>query len=146
MLLPLRPRINELICMKKELILFLGALLALTLPVACSNDDEENDNLYSQIIEDKIPHQLMNQSDLPEWLLDQTNEMKSAPSYIPEFPERVYQLEWNGISYYYIHSPWNRMPVSVLYDEDGSMYILSSDSEKENFKKNSNNWKCIYIV
>ena len=132
--------------MKKKLMFVILAVLALIMPVACSSDDED-ENLYTQIVEDKIGHQLVDQAELPEWLSESIEIMKTDPNYIPQFPPRIYQLEWGNETYYYIHSTWNSMrAVTALYKRDGTLFTFTSQTETEDCSKNSRNWKCIFIV
>ena len=103
-------------------ILALSATLALT---ACSSDELPADPSFDQ----DIKTELVDKSQLPEWLADYVTYLEYVPENqpLPSETAGVYRFEWNDKTFYEISSSTQNSMHQDLYDADGNRIILEDE-------------------
>ena len=118
-----------------------AGLLMTTGFTACNGDDTESasqeQTLMGQFM--KIPYEPASSEDIPEWLMSKV----MSGDRLPFMPIEVYQFEWNGGIWYYIHNPLNSCLLCDIYDRDGNNVDQYEVASKDEMIENSTNWKFI---
>lgn len=79
------------------------ALSALCCMTACSSEDYTDDPIFDQ----EIKTELVDKSQLPEWLADYVTYLEYVPEgqELPKEPSGIYRFEWNDMTFYNIYFP-----------------------------------------
>ena len=121
-------------------ILALSATLALT---ACSSDELPADPSFDQ----DIKTELVDKSQLPEWLADYVSYLEYVPEgqEIPTEKSGIYRFEWNGQTYYELYSPSQTMMHDNLFSSNGTPVRLVEDDYKS-LTDNAHDWTIVYLL
>lgn len=120
-------------------ILAFAATLALT---ACGSDELPADPSFDQ----DIKTELVDKSQLPEWLADYVSYLEYVPEgqELPTEKSGIYRFEWNGKTYYEISSPSQSSIHQDLYDADGNRIRLE-EKDYTSLNDSACNWTIIYL-
>ena len=121
-------------------ILTLSATLALT---ACGSDELPADPSFDQ----DIKTELVDKSQLPEWLADYVSYLEYVPEgqELPTEKSGIYRFEWNGQTYYELYSPSQTMMHDNLFSSNGTPVRLVEDDYKS-LTDNAHDWTIVYLL
>ena len=74
------------------------ALMAIFAFAACGGEDYTDDPIFDQ----DVKTELVDKSELPEWLADYINYLEYVPEGqdLPTEPSGIYRFEWDGKTFY----------------------------------------------
>ncbi len=118
------------------------ALVAIAILTACGSDELPADPSFDQ----DIKTELVDKSQLPEWLADYVSYLEYVPEgqELPTEKSGIYRFEWNGQTYYELYSPSQSTLHEEMYTADGVPYRLKLN-EQEAFSDGVRNWTIVYI-
>ena len=119
------------------------ALSALCSFVACASDDYTDDPIFDQ----EIKTELVDKSQLPEWLADYVTYLEYVPEgqELPTEKSGIYRFEWNGETYYEYYSTSQIAMHTDIHKSDGSLFFLKANDTKS-FSEGTRNWTIIYML
>ena len=119
------------------------ALSALCCMTACSSEDYTDDPIFDQ----EIKTELVDKSQLPEWLADYVTYLEYVPEgqELPKEPSGIYRFEWNDMTFYNIYFPNQSTLYTNLYIADG-MPVNITTTYTKSFADNAGNWTIVYVL
>ncbi len=119
------------------------ALSVLCCMTACSSEDYTDDPIFDQ----EIKTELVDKSQLPEWLADYVTYLEYVPEgqELPKEPSGIYRFEWNGETYYEYYSTSQIAMHTDIHKSDGSLFFLKANDSKS-FSEGTRNWTIIYML
>ena len=119
------------------------ALSVLCSFVACASDDYTDDPIFDQ----EIKTELIDKSQLPEWLADYVTYLEYVPEgqELPTEKSGIYRFEWNGETYYEYYSTSQIAMHTDIHKSDGSLFFLKANDSKS-FSEGAHNWTIIYML
>ena len=120
-------------------ILALAALISMT---ACKDDYTED-----HAFDEDIKTELVDKSELPEWLADYVSYLEYVPEgqELPKDASGIYRFEWNGETYYEYYSTSQIAMHTDIHKSDGSLFFLKANDTKS-FSEGTRNWTIIYLL
>ena len=120
-------------------ILALAALISMT---ACKDDYTED-----HAFDEDIKTELVDKSELPEWLADYVSYLEYVPEgqELPKDASGIYRFEWNGETYYEYYSTSQIAMHTDIHKSDGSLFFLKANDTKS-FSEGTRNWTIIYML
>ena len=118
------------------------AIAALISMTACKDDYTD-----APIFDQEIKTELVDKSQLPEWLADYVSYLEYVPvgQEPPTEKSGVYRFQWNGQTYYELYSPSQSTLHEEMYTANGMSFQLKPDDYKD-FSDNVHNWTIVYIM
>lgn len=119
------------------------ALMAIFAFAACGGEDYTDDPIFDQ----EIKTELVDKSQLPEWLADYINHLEYVPEGqdLPTEPSGIYRFKWNNRFFYEVYSPSQTMMYSDLYLDDGTPVQLV-ESDYKSLTDNARDWTIVYLL
>ena len=119
------------------------ALVAIAILTACGSDELPADPSFDQ----DIKTELVDKSQLPEWLADYVSYLEYVPEgqEIPTEKSGIYRFEWNGQTYYELYSPSQTMMHDNLFSSNGTPVRLVEDDYKS-LTDNAHDWTIVYLL
>ena len=129
--------------MKQKTMMSTLALMAILAFTACGNDDLPDDPSFDQ----DIKTELVDKSQLPEWLRDYINYLEYVPEGqdLPTEPSGIYRFKWNNRFFYEVYSPSQTVMYSDLYLDDGTPVQLV-ESDYKSLTDNARDWTIVYLL
>ena len=120
-------------------IVAIAALISLT---ACKDDYTED-----HAFDEDIKTELVDKSELPEWLADYVSYLEYVPEgqELPKEASGIYRFEWNGETYYEYYSTSQIAMHTDIHKSDGSLFFLKANDSKS-FSEGTRNWTIIYML
>jgi hypothetical protein len=119
------------------------ALVVTFILAACSSDDYTDDPIFDQ----EIKTELIDKSELPQWLADYVTYLEYVPEgeSLPSEPSGIYRFNWSNKTFYEILSPSQSVVHDNMYLSDGTPMsrILSN---YPSFTDSLKNWTIIYML
>ena len=117
----------------------IAALISLT---ACKDDYTED-----HAFDEDIKTELVDKSELPEWLADYVSYLEYVPEgqELPKDASGIYRFEWNGETYYEYYSTSQIAMHTDIHKSDGSLFFLKANDTKS-FSEGTRNWTIIYML
>ena len=119
------------------------ALMAIFAFAACGGEDYTDDPIFDQ----EIKTELVDKSQLPEWLADYINHLEYVPEGqdLPTEPSGIYRFKWNNRFFYEVYSPSQTVMYSDLYLDDGTPVQLV-ESDYKSLTDNARDWTIVYLL
>ena len=119
------------------------ALVAIFAFTACGSDELPADPSFDQ----DIKTELVDKSQLPEWLADYVSYLEYVPEgqELPTEKSGIYRFEWNGQTYYELYSPSQTMMHDNLFSSNGTPVRLVEDDYKS-LTDNAHDWTIVYLL
>ncbi len=119
------------------------ALVAIAFLTACGSDELPADPSFDQ----DIKTELVDKSQLPEWLADYVSYLEYVPEgqELPTEKSGIYRFEWNGQTYYELYSPSQTMMHDNLFSSNGTPVRLVEDDYKS-LTDNAHDWTIVYLL
>ncbi len=119
------------------------ALVAIAILTACGSDELPADPSFDQ----DIKTELVDKSQLPEWLADYVSYLEYVPEgqELPTEKSGIYRFEWNGQTYYELYSPSQTMMHDNLFSSNGTPVRLVEDDYKS-LTDNAHDWTIVYLL
>ncbi len=119
------------------------ALVAIAILTACGSDELPADPSFDQ----DIKTELVDKSQLPEWLADYVSYLEYVPDgqELPTEKSGIYRFEWNGQTYYELYSPSQTMMHDNLFSSNGTPVRLVEDDYKS-LTDNAHDWTIVYLL
>ena len=119
------------------------ALSVLCSMTACTSEDYTDDPIFDQ----EIKTELVDKSQLPEWLADYVTYLEYVPEgqELPTEKSGIYRFEWNGETYYEYYSTSQIAMHTDIHKSDGSLFFLKANDSKS-FSEGAHNWTIIYML
>ena len=129
--------------MKQNTFMSTLALVAIFAFTACSSDELPADPSFDQ----DIKTELVDKSQLPEWLADYVSYLEYVPEgqELPTEKSGIYRFEWNGQTYYELYSPSQTMMHDNLFSSNGTPVRLVEDDYKS-LTDNAHDWTIVYLL
>ena len=129
--------------MKQNTFMSTLALVAIAILAACGSDELPADPSFDQ----DIKTELVDKSQLPEWLADYVSYLEYVPEgqEIPTEKSGIYRFEWNGQTYYELYSPSQTMMHDNLFSSNGTPVRLVEDDYKS-LTDNAHDWTIVYLL
>lgn len=110
---------------------------------ACGGEDYTDDPIFNQ----EIKTELVDKSQLPEWLADYINHLEYVPEGqdLPTEPSGIYRFKWNNRFFYEVYTPSQTMMHSDLYIDDGTPVQLV-ESDYKSLTDNARDWTIVYLL
>ena len=121
-------------------LIVLSVLCSMT---ACTSEDYTDDPIFDQ----EIKTELVDKSQLPEWLADYVSYLEYVPvgQNLPTEKSGVYRFQWNGQTYYELYSPSQSALHEEMYTANGMPFQLEP-ADYKNYSDNVHNWTIVYIM
>lgn len=119
------------------------ALMVILAFTACGSDELPDDPSFDQ----EIKTELVDKSQLPEWLVDYIDYLEYVPDGqdLPKEPSGIYRFEWDGATYYEISSPSQSTIHEKLYTGEGVPVRLDNEQNKS-ISDVARNWTIVYMI
>ena len=119
------------------------ALSVLCSMTACTSEDYTDDPIFDQ----EIKTELVDKSELPQWLADYVTYLEYVPEgqELPTGKSGIYRFEWNGETYYEYYSTLQMAMHSDIHKADGTLFFLKANDSKS-FSEGAHNWTIIYML
>ena len=129
--------------MKQNTFMSTLALVAIAFLTACGSDELPADPSFDQ----DIKTELVDKSQLPEWLADYVSYLEYVPEgqELPTEKPGIYRFEWNGQTYYELYSPSQTMMHDNLFSSNGTPVRLVEDDYKS-LTDNAHDWTIVYLL
>ena len=129
--------------MKQNTFMSTLALVAIAILTACGSDELPADPSFDQ----DIKTELVDKSQLPEWLADYVSYLEYVPEgqELPTEKSGIYRFEWNGQTYYELYSPSQTMMHDNLFSSNGTPVRLVEDDYKS-LTDNAHDWTIVYLL
>ena len=118
------------------------AIAALISFTACKDDYTED-----HAFDEDIKTELVDKSELPEWLADYVSYLEYVPEgqELPKDASGIYRFEWFDRTFYNIYSPNQSTLYSHLYTPDG-MPVNLTETYTKSFADHAVNWTIVYVL
>ena len=118
------------------------AIAALISFTACKDDYTED-----HAFDEDIKTELVDKSELPEWLADYVSYLEYVPEgqELPKDASGIYRFEWFDRTFYNIYSPNQSTLYSHLYTPDG-MPVNLTETYTKSFADHAVNWTIVYVM
>ena len=104
------------------------ALSVLCSMTACTSEDYTDDPIFDQ----EIKTELVDKSELPQWLADYVTYLEYVPEgqELPTEKSGIYRFEWNGETYYEYYSTSQIAMHTDIHTSKGKPYFLKESDYK----------------
>ena len=128
--------------MKHKNYLSILTLMVTFILAACSSEDYTDDPIFDQ----EIKTELVDKSELPQWLADYVTYLEYIPEDqpLPSETAGIYRFEWNDRTFYEISSSTQSSMHQAMYDADGNRIILEEEDYKS-LSEGARNWTIVYL-
>ena len=118
------------------------ALVVTFILAACTSEDYTDDPIFDQ----EIKTELVDKSQLPQWLADYVTYLEYIPEDqpLPSETAGIYRFEWNDRTFYEISSSTQSSMHQAMYDADGNRIILEEEDYKS-LSEGARNWTIVYL-
>ena len=121
------------------------AFFAASIMMACGENDEDEDYDIQVLTFAGTEMQIMEKSDMPQWLAEKISEMETNRS--SAYRAYIYQGKWNSETIYFFF-------IETTDKDNSSFYAYRKNGEQFDWKvydlfdvyKNSSSWICIYLI
>ena len=129
--------------MKHKNYLSILTLMVTFILAACSSEDYTDDPIFDQ----EIKTELVDKSELPQWLADYVTYLEYVPEgqELPTEKSGIYRFEWNGETYYEYYSTSQIAMHTDIYTSKGKPYFLK-ESDYKAFSEEVRNWTIVYLL
>ena len=129
--------------MKQNTFMITLALVVTFILAACASEEYTDDLIFDQ----EIKTELVDKSQLPEWLADYVSYLEYVPEgqELPKDASGIYRFEWNGETYYEYYSTSQIAMHTDIHKSDGSLFFLKANDTKS-FSEGTRNWTIIYLL